>query len=194
MIDQCDPSIASWTSGGDSFTIKDINTFEQEALPKYFNHGKLSSFIRQLNFYGFQKMRSDSDLQVHTKSVRFQHEYFRKDHPELLHKIRRYTASASKVSDSPKPIDDQMEHQITVLQNQIQALETQMDGKLQEAVRAVEATYMPRIKNLEAAYESVLAILIQQQTQDVSKSLTNAMQQHRAHIADFNPSDLLFTR
>ena len=104
MIDQCDPSIASWSSAGDSFTVKDIQAFEQSVLPNYFNHSHFTSFTRQLNFYGFQKLRSDWDLQMKgNNSVRFCHEFFKKDQPELLYKIQRATAggNSSKQPSSP---------------------------------------------------------------------------------------------
>lgn len=62
MISDSDPDIVSWTGVGDSFTIKDIDAFQKKILPKYFNHSKFSSFVRQLNFYGFQKLSQESDI------------------------------------------------------------------------------------------------------------------------------------
>lgn len=47
----------SWTSSGDSFNIKNISKFTDEILPQYFKHRNFSSFIRQLNMYGFRKTR-----------------------------------------------------------------------------------------------------------------------------------------
>ena len=40
MLDQVPDDIASWSNGGDSFTIKDVDRFEATVLPEYFNHGK----------------------------------------------------------------------------------------------------------------------------------------------------------
>ena len=48
-----------WTESNDgkSFTIKDTVLFSSEVLPKHFKHANLSSFVRQLNIYGFHKVR-----------------------------------------------------------------------------------------------------------------------------------------
>jgi hypothetical protein len=62
MVSDSDSDIISWTGVGDSFTIKDIDAFQKTVLPKYFNHSKFSSFVRQLNFYGFQKLSQESDI------------------------------------------------------------------------------------------------------------------------------------
>ncbi|KAL0540388.1 hypothetical protein IC582_024625 [Cucumis melo] len=52
-------SIISWTSSNDSFTILDITQFSLHLLPKYFKHSNFSSFMRQLNIYGFRKIDTD---------------------------------------------------------------------------------------------------------------------------------------
>ena len=47
--------LVRWSESGDSLIITDINTFSDQILPEYFNHNNYSSFIRQLNMYGFRK-------------------------------------------------------------------------------------------------------------------------------------------
>lgn len=49
--------IISWTSSSDSFNIKNISHFTETVLPRFFKHNNFSSFIRQLNMYGFRKIR-----------------------------------------------------------------------------------------------------------------------------------------
>lgn len=49
--------IVSWTSTKDSFIIKNVPTFTETILPLYFKHHNFASFIRQLNMYGFKKIR-----------------------------------------------------------------------------------------------------------------------------------------
>ncbi|CAL9239842.1 unnamed protein product [Arabidopsis halleri] len=58
--DSSTDAIISWsTSADNSFVILDTNVFSVELLPKYFKHSNFSSFIRQLNIYGFRKVDAD---------------------------------------------------------------------------------------------------------------------------------------
>ena len=46
-----------WNSEGTGIIIPNINKFTENLLPKYFKHNNYASFIRQLNIYGFHKMK-----------------------------------------------------------------------------------------------------------------------------------------
>lgn len=50
--------IVSWENSGLSFSIHNLQSFESSILPKYFRHNRYSSFVRQLNMYGFHKIRT----------------------------------------------------------------------------------------------------------------------------------------
>lgn len=60
MVDDesTDPLI-SWGSTNDSFVIWNESQLSSELLPKYFKHSNFSSFVRQLNIYGFRKTDTD---------------------------------------------------------------------------------------------------------------------------------------
>merc|ERR1719273_2816397 len=57
MINTCDESIAQWSSDGSSFIIKNPERLSNTIIPQYFNHSNFQSFVRQLNVYGFTKIR-----------------------------------------------------------------------------------------------------------------------------------------
>jgi len=106
MISQADPSTCSWSEDGTSFIIKDQGQFT-ELLPHFFKHRNFRSFVRQLNFYGFRKIRNESALLPSRPNnwSEFKHDFFVKDRPELLHNIKRTGTSesaATKKSDASK--------------------------------------------------------------------------------------------
>ena len=169
MLEQCNPDIANWSSGGDSFTVKDIFAFENEVLPKYFNHSHFTSFTRQLNFYGFQKRRADSDLQrKDNNSVRFCHEFFRRGHPELLQQIQRATAgdTASKAEPASSVVSttqvNTLQQEVKDLKKRLEDYSTQHEVMLADTVSAMTQEHERRLKELEAKCENIVfAIMLQ---------------------------------
>uniref|UniRef100_K3WRA9 HSF-type DNA-binding domain-containing protein n=1 Tax=Globisporangium ultimum (strain ATCC 200006 / CBS 805.95 / DAOM BR144) TaxID=431595 RepID=K3WRA9_GLOUD len=50
-----DQNILTWSADGAYFQVLDVARLEREVLPKYFKHGKFTSFQRQLNNFSFRK-------------------------------------------------------------------------------------------------------------------------------------------
>jgi hypothetical protein len=84
---QGESEMISFYPHGRAFGIHDGARFEAEILPKFLpEQGKLFSFVRQLNLYGFIRINSGPD------SGGYYHELFLKGRPGLTHFMRRVGA------------------------------------------------------------------------------------------------------
>ena len=60
LVETAPPRLLAWQKDGASFVIRRPNEFEAYAREHGYFKGKFSSFVRQLNFYGFHKIVADN--------------------------------------------------------------------------------------------------------------------------------------
>jgi hypothetical protein len=128
MVDTSQADIVSWTEAGDTFVVKNLEEF-CNLLPTFFKHRNFRSFVRQLNFYGFRKLRADSvPVRRPDGWWEFKHEKFLKGKPELLIQIKRAdhyedeNAAKDKKKENEKPI-----HDLEPLQSRIEQMTTTIE-------------------------------------------------------------------
>ena len=76
---------------GTPFTVIDNGRMEKELIPHFYKHSNFTSFIRQLNQYRFRKLDA--------KTWTFGHEFFLREHPELLQNIKRKRKPSRRRAD-----------------------------------------------------------------------------------------------
>ncbi|KAK7244553.1 hypothetical protein RIF29_39377 [Crotalaria pallida] len=93
--DPATDDVVSWNAEGTAFVVWQPAEFARDLLPTLFKHSNFSSFVRQLNTYGFRK--------VATSRWEFCNEKFRKGEREVLCEIRRRKAWSSKQQQPTTP-------------------------------------------------------------------------------------------
>merc|ERR1711862_642939 len=82
--------IIEWSVSGKAFRIDNVSQFASIVLPKYFRTSKFSSFQRNLNLYGFFKVRRGPDIDMYA------HPSFIRGCPEALSHLRKNRCTTSR--------------------------------------------------------------------------------------------------
>ncbi|KAI8619645.1 hypothetical protein BC830DRAFT_728719 [Chytriomyces sp. MP71] len=94
MVSDPSSDLIHWTDDGQAFVVEKHEEFAQRVLPRFFKHNNFSSFVRQLNMYGFHKV---PHLQAGALLVEdevaeyweFANPHFQRNQPDLLSLVTR---------------------------------------------------------------------------------------------------------
>jgi hypothetical protein len=110
IVNECDTGAIQWNNGGRSILLDHVKFQEQYLYCKnsLFKIKKLASFIRQLNLYGFHKVRShNKNLLCNLQNPNI-HEYlndkFQRGRKDLLSSVSRKKTRSSRIGFKGKQI------------------------------------------------------------------------------------------
>ncbi|OQR86550.1 HSF-type DNA-binding [Achlya hypogyna] len=126
MLERCPSSVAGWSSSGTSFVVRSKSEFETKVLPVYFKHRNFHSFVRQLNIYGFKKVRVETEADS-KPSWEFLHPKFRRGSKRELNDIHRRTITQDALPTPSGPEVDQLRLKIKHMQQHLAHLHASIE-------------------------------------------------------------------
>ncbi|KAF7051578.1 hypothetical protein CFC21_059805 [Triticum aestivum] len=145
--DPATDAVVAWGPASNSFVVADPFAFSRALLPAHFKHANFSSFVRQLNTYGFRKVDPDR--------WEFAHACFLRGQTHLLPRIvRRRTGGGRRAKDSHDEEEDED------ISSKMLAMEVARLKEEQRATKDRLAAMWRRVQDAERRPKLMLAFLL----------------------------------
>ncbi|KAL9231179.1 hypothetical protein vseg_006436 [Gypsophila vaccaria] len=162
--DPATDAVVSWSSTNNSFIVWNPPEFARDLLPKYFKHNNFSSFVRQLNTYGFRKVDPDR--------WEFANEDFLRGQKHLLKNINRRKSGQGQQNQQPtraqNPVGACVEVGKFGLEEEVERLKRDKNVLMQELVRLRQQqqttdsqlqTMVQRLQGMEQRQQQMMSFL-----------------------------------
>lgn len=202
--DPATDAVVSWSSTNNSFVVWNPPEFARDLLPKYFKHNNFSSFVRQLNTYGFRKVDPDR--------WEFANEGFLRGQKHLLRIISRRKPAHGHANQQPQQPHGQNSSVAACvevgkfgLEEEVERLKRDKNVLMQELVRLRQQqqstdsqlqTMVQRLQGMEQRQQQMMSFLAKamnspgflaqfvQQQNDNNRRITEANKKRRLKQED----------
>ncbi|KAF6753550.1 HSF-type DNA-binding-domain-containing protein [Ephemerocybe angulata] len=130
----------AWTELGTSFVVSNVGEFSRSILGSHFKHNNFSSFVRQLNMYGFHKINRTPRAQrtsTDAQTWEFSHHKFLRGRPDLLDEIKRKALEPDPAIKHRVELPGEVAAQLSAMRDENRKMQDQLTNERQRVEKLV---------------------------------------------------------